>query len=383
MRIKRILGLAVSVALSLTLATVNPSAAQPRNSDDVWVQLPPPPRFLVQGSDAPTTNLAPPPAPSDLASCAAAATASGIQAFNRFTACSAFRPAFLWREGTGGSILGEIRGRVTFFAVAQRLERRVTMTIMIDQVTASGSGRPATLGSLVRCTPVQGSLPCSWSSREEKHPASAWEAGLYRSFTYDITNDTQGSVWPDRVKTAKLEALYSVSSVANPVPSLVGFGNPQVRCDSASYITGTGGCAFPNGTPIFTISISGDPAAREAAEHWRAAIDNPSTTIPQVAGKIIPSVLRRTRDQAIIDANRAAARFTCNNDPAFANVNKTGKSCDEYPFATTLEGAASGTNYSVRWITASHNTRAGSLLASFYQTSRVLSGDFFWVAVSD
>jgi Deoxyribonuclease NucA/NucB len=61
----------------------------------------------------------------------------------------------------------------------------------------------------------------------------------------------------------------------------------------------------------------------------------------------------------------------------------TGKSCDEYPFATTYEGAAKGDNrYSVRYVVAAQNSLAGSRLGSFYGADRVLDNDFFWVSIT-
>jgi hypothetical protein len=154
----------------------------------------------------------------------------------------------------------------------------------------------------------------------------------------------------------------------------------HVRCDSATYIGGTGGCTHQVAA-VFTVGVSGD-GVPEAADHWRDAIAQPWTTIPIVPGKVIPASLNRTRNQSIIDANRATARRTCNTDPAFQNIDKTGKSCDEYPFASTLQGASRGP-YSVRWIDAAQNSSAGSKLASFYNFNRVLDGDNFLVIISD
>jgi Deoxyribonuclease NucA/NucB len=60
--------------------------------------------------------------------------------------------------------------------------------------------------------------------------------------------------------------------------------------------------------------------------------------------------------------------------------------CDEYPFASTKEGAgfAKG-NYSVRAVGKAHNTGKGShgaALGSFYSRYRVSPGDKYWVLIS-
>lgn len=53
--------------------------------------------------------------------------------------------------------------------------------------------------------------------------------------------------------------------------------------------------------------------------------------------------------------------------------------CDEYPFASTYEGAAIG-NFSVRYIPASANQAHGHYLASFYAYERILHMVPFYIA---
>ena len=61
---------------------------------------------------------------------------------------------------------------------------------------------------------------------------------------------------------------------------------------------------------------------------------------------------------------------------------RSGKQCDEYPFATTHEGAASaGNNVSVKPVDKLHNRDAGNDLNFFYERFRILDGDKFWVRV--
>jgi hypothetical protein len=60
-----------------------------------------------------------------------------------------------------------------------------------------------------------------------------------------------------------------------------------------------------------------------------------------------------------------------------------GKSCDEYPFASTYEGGTtlSKANRGWAWVPASEQNRQGGLLTGFYNANRVLSHDAFWVKV--
>ena len=59
--------------------------------------------------------------------------------------------------------------------------------------------------------------------------------------------------------------------------------------------------------------------------------------------------------------------------------------CDEYPFAATAEGAASGprgVNWDVRLMPNTHNQRVGGLLSAFYQDQRMFMGvDRFYVDI--
>ncbi|MFD7291101.1 NucA/NucB deoxyribonuclease domain-containing protein [Streptomyces sp. NPDC059863] len=61
-----------------------------------------------------------------------------------------------------------------------------------------------------------------------------------------------------------------------------------------------------------------------------------------------------------------------------------GKECDEYPFASTQEGANSPRHdFSVEAVTAAHNSRAGRMLRDFYKHERVLyRQDGFYVQIT-
>jgi hypothetical protein len=383
MRRPRVALSVLAIASLLVIGSAAPSFGQEKSRGDTWVETPPVPASLRQGanntaatSDAMTT-AAVAAAPTDLNSCAAAANTSGFNSTTPYYTCSSWKPAYLWREGNSSGIIGVVQGRVTFFTVADRLSRKVTITTMIDQVVLSGTGQDAGMGTIVECS----GTACSWASQQTWDFAFKWQAGTYRSFTYTITNSGSGGTGVELKKYATLKGSYKINSQLNPTPMVVTWANHYARCDSATYISGTGGCVHYSAIPVFTVSVS-DSSITQAADHWRDAIEQPSTTIPLVPGKVIPYELNRTRDQTIIDANRAAARRTCNTDPAFQNINKTGKSCDEYPFATTTQGASRGP-YSVRWIDATQNSTAGSRLASFYNYNRVLDADNFLVAISD
>jgi hypothetical protein len=108
--------------------------------------------------------------------------------------------------------------------------------------------------------------------------------------------------------------------------------------------------------------------------------------------------LHRLMDDALQQANRNLACPDSYPRP-------TGKSCDEYPFASTYEGASTGggtgrtfdwcgisqlptgvtgpTGYSSCMIDETNNSGAGGQLETrLYGPERVLDGDAFWVNFS-
>ena len=59
-----------------------------------------------------------------------------------------------------------------------------------------------------------------------------------------------------------------------------------------------------------------------------------------------------------------------------------GQVCDEYPFQSTAQGAASGTikiNWDLRTVDADHNRKVGSMLSILYASERFWYGDHFYV----
>lgn len=93
--------------------------------------------------------------------------------------------------------------------------------------------------------------------------------------------------------------------------------------------------------------------------------------MPGIAGNInaaqeagLPSILTRTTDSDLIDANRAAAT---------AGFNGAG-SPDEYPFASTLEGGAGAR---IADVPIREQRIQGGILSRFYQNNGIGDGDQF------
>ncbi|WP_234325519.1 NucA/NucB deoxyribonuclease domain-containing protein [Streptomyces sp. NRRL S-146] len=121
------------------------------------------------------------------------------------------------------------------------------------------------------------------------------------------------------------------------------------------------------------------------AQHIKTAFTNPQDTKPYMSAKKVPGQtpdlpLHRTVNKTRKDDSRKAAVKQCKRYRG-ANYTQGGAGeCDEYPFATTYEGAAEHDydadakkfNFSVKPIAKEDNGTGGSLLLSFYATNRVI-----------
>lgn len=152
------------------------------------------------------------------------------------------------------------------------------------------------------------------------------------------------------------------------------------------------GCKSPTDyyTPTLTYRLYGNyPAvAREIRAAQRAGIGGNSAS-----GRY----LQRTTNRSVIGANR---RVSC---PKSRGRRPKHYSCDEYPFATTYQGAAANPHRGVtfrqchistlprrradpRWdacmVPATQNSGAGGVLPTFWARHRTLDNDRFWVRIT-
>lgn len=140
------------------------------------------------------------------------------------------------------------------------------------------------------------------------------------------------------------------------------------RCDTERVIGNkAGGCVNAHFTPTFVLSAAAFP---QVAAHVSLA---QLTLVHHWGWEGHGPPLHRTTNKALQNANGNAACPASRPRPA-------GMSCDEYPFRSTLEGAAHSSDFSWAWVDRDQNSRAGSDLSAFYGRDRVLNGDAFWVA---
>jgi len=156
---------------------------------------------------------------------------------------------------------------------------------------------------------------------------------------------------------------------------------PRLRCERLA--NSTPACRFLNYPGVLELSLS-DPDVDESAAHILAA----QAALPSNIGRWDPDAalrgkaLTRVRDDAVRNSNRDASKMLCKQ--RFPGQPGMGKDCDEYPFASTHQGASlvPEDQTSVRYLDSSDNRRVGGRMGQFYCGSdRIVDGEEFWVRI--
>jgi hypothetical protein len=187
--------------------------------------------------------------------------------------------------------------------------------------------------------------------------------------TYSMTLSSPGR----NVVTDPQAPLLTVTAPTYDTGS-VDLGNKlTVRCDNTPRMSpvATGGCVYSDVIPTYVLSTTGpyDQVAWHVAwaqanlkNHWGKQGAGPA--------------LERTMNRTLIRANRRTACPSSIPRPS-------GKSCDEYPFASTYQGASlNPTDFSCHMVPATQNSNEGSYRRTWYNANRLFDKDKFWVDVT-
>ncbi|MCC9738478.1 hypothetical protein [Streptomyces sp. MNU89] len=206
----------------------------------------------------------------------------------------------------------------------------------------------------------------------------------------------------DDVVTMAYQPFVTVTFPAPYLPPQTGrtrVGFLIAQWDKASYLFNkngggnpkkAGGAAFP---VLVYLPYSAKAGASEqaVAQHLDDAHRRPATTKPENPDKIVPGfgtkqpLHRLHHNEQRRNANRSTAVATCTKywGSDYATSDPAGpRECDEFPFASTYEGAAHSRyntsmakdNYSARPLRKSDNGAAGNILASFLNRNRIVDG---------
>ncbi|HEV2779407.1 MAG TPA: hypothetical protein VGX25_08390 [Actinophytocola sp.] len=269
-------------------------------------------------------------------------------------------------------VIGEMNGNIVAYAYTA-----ADISTWGFQLSINPTGGWGAIGG----TRADGSAWCDgWCSlRRSDFPTQSVAIGgfVHGESYYDTTATAPGAVG-----FASNHYSWWFSNDAWPYPVGTTFTPPQVRCDSATPGKGVG-CIVPDYTPWLVYNLSGPYP--QLARHILDA---------QSSG--LPVRLNRLTDPDLINTSRSIACPDRYPRPE-------GHSCDEYPFASTFQGAlfaAAGprtwdwcqldigqsnstgpSGYSVCMIEAGQNSGGGSTLGWFYADNRIINADEFGVSI--
>jgi hypothetical protein len=280
----------------------------------------------------------------------------------RTNGCGIFGYTLKVRDSRGRTV-GGIDYLAVGYEFSARDSKRWAYQVVLLEARRWGQGTSGTKAQgkakcKLKCKVANGSFP-SQTISASKEP--------YGQFFIDSTIDTtrRGKQGRGRgVITWKFTNPQWGST--NPLD----LSTSDVRCDTA--LPGRSrkpGCINPGYIPEMVYAKSGPYP--ELAEHIQYAQNEKN--LPGKHGTT--RYLERLTNTAKRNENREMACPSSLPRPE-------GKSCDEYPFATTWQGAAtSGGNFSRRMINAQQNSQGGNALNNFYTYNRIIEKDRFlmWI----
>lgn len=161
------------------------------------------------------------------------------------------------------------------------------------------------------------------------------------------------------------KSTYTLTATGPFIPGVGVTQSQTYRCDTVIGIAG--GCVNPGYWPILTTMINLPTISQN--------IRNVQSSGPHHYGKMAGG----------FPLTRSDTSQTANNNAACppAGTQPPNTSCDEYPFASTAQGAATSQkpDWGSVWAPNSEQNSQGGFISSFYQANRVLNGDAFWVQV--
>ncbi|MEV2279140.1 NucA/NucB deoxyribonuclease domain-containing protein [Nocardiopsis sp. NPDC049922] len=308
---------------------------------------------------------------------------------NRFRVCIQRNYHLQLTTENGGPVLGDLIFDMWLLGFAENGSRRVEYIASVENILVAprGSEDPNLWRIRQSFTPANSTPELSVPAITERDALLAsWEYAPDWRLVY--TAPVEGPRWSNgdfQIVTATVTMSMGVTSPsARTGWSEVASGNSNVRFDFAGPTVGRHqGTVFTDAAPeTFSLEMS-DPQVWESAQHIQDAQESPEMTFPSWLGKSVPgqeTPLHRLIDRPRQDENRDIAVATC--DDIWGEYDGSLLNCDEYPFSSTYEGAATGDDrYSARLIDADDNQEAGRRLGRFYREHRILDGDAFYVEI--
>jgi deoxyribonuclease NucA/NucB len=299
------------------------------------------------------------------------------QHFFRFTDCWSEPWELQIINSQTGQLVGTVTGSTTFWNALSYKSRFWNENIEVHVTGVTGKGAGSSFHAPIRCVdlnPIVGPNCQNTGSGSWRGQSGYLPVGKGDVYPGELGWESPGSATVEFEFKVVMKFHNPNTKPSNPLT--LGPTRP-VRCDSKIYFKPTsGGCAYPNATNLFKLSKS-NQTITEAATF----ISDSQSAIPNhvgeygVTGPVGPA-LTRTTDRSKIRRNR---RVACKG----VHPHK-GQSCDEYPFASTNQGAALVPHgyYKSKAVNDAQNKRVGSLLSSFFLKQRIIDRDPFYVMIT-
>jgi Deoxyribonuclease NucA/NucB len=288
--------------------------------------------------------------------------------------------------------IGFFGARVTLMGYAYNGLRNVDWTAHIDQVTAYGTAAAGAFTYEIDCAGSPNDDSCLPGGHEVTRTVAQWRADGEADLLFFSDAEPSSPAQGEQIDTGVFQVEGEFRFPSGTARAANG-PETSVRFDSAWYLPQQQGSIFDRVTPWIGYSVN-DPAVNQSAHHIRDAQRQPGSTYPRVAGKQIPGASaenplhRLYHDTTRRRQNREGfAVPVCEQQwPGYPELSQD---CDEYPFASTYEGAARHLYedvpygwFSVRPILFSDNQTAGSRLGTWYGADRILDGDAYYVRIT-
>ncbi|MFI5987446.1 NucA/NucB deoxyribonuclease domain-containing protein [Streptomyces sp. NPDC051555] len=316
---------------------------------------------------------------------------SGAMPMDRFNWCAG-RDSVIYYVDTEGQVQGNTTFRMTTAGRGDKGSRKTFFTSEFYNFKDSGVVLPAALVRLELSystsgySDTDGSNPACHVVGNSPTTVAAWRSGSTAVFEVNSTKEEGNPATPDRVS----RCTVNQQGRSDLNLGWVTLHSTNVRADSAAYLGVAGATIFSDKYAVLWDYTRSDPDVNEVAQHIYDAQTNPGSTFPTKAGKSIPGRIGSGRPlhyaaNVVWDVEmyqRRKDNTTAKNNACKAlspSGTPVGKECDEYPFASTMEGAGLGDgNFSVRYVTASDNNTAGQWLATWYKDERVINREGFY-----
>ncbi|MGW1765551.1 NucA/NucB deoxyribonuclease domain-containing protein [Streptomyces sp. NPDC002073] len=320
---------------------------------------------------------------------------------SRMAVCTGLKVTTTWARGSGqvgmSSYVVYVRG-----VVPKDNDRTVYFTYDVTDFTIVG-----TTGASGLKIGLKGTIPQDWPARAtpvlgKALPVTKTWLQMQSKPSYIHTVRYAPGQGTGAGAADLIAAVYQPEVISTLPAGWVG-ESPQTgrlfmfapRWDAAPYLRNSTGGSIPanRGGAVFSMigtlqyrTKAGAPE-QAVARHIKQAFTNPRATKPLNALKNVPGdnvnepLNRLFLDERRHERNHTLAVQECKRSWG-ARYTDGGKQCDEFPFASTYQGAALAEsdphaekkNFSVLPVPGTQNRDAGILLRGFYNSNRIIDG---------